>query len=105
MPKTMFITREKKVGETKIGGHEAVVITIEGREIFRGGRDEQEQKWLHEGRKGVGRITGLSQSDFRMEWGLHCASQPDYGHGSGFAVLELVYYVDEIENGRETILA
>ena len=31
MPKTMFITRAKKVGDTKIGGHEAVVITIEGK--------------------------------------------------------------------------
>ena len=40
MPKTMFITREKKVGDTKIRGHEAIMI--EGREIFRGGRDEQE---------------------------------------------------------------
>ena len=49
--------------------------------------------------------TGLSQSDFRMEWGLHCASWPDYGHGSGFAVWELVCYVDEIENEKETILA
>ena len=42
MPKTMFITRAKKVGDTKIGGHEAVTITIEGREIFCGRRDEQE---------------------------------------------------------------
>ena len=59
---------------------------------------------MHKGRKGVDTITGLSQSDFRTEWGLHCASQPDYGHGSGFAVWELVCYVDEIENGKETVL-